>query len=130
MAKWPWLCVLVGVGCSSARGAGALGTPGVGAGGDAAELDALLERGWRAAGVTPAPLASDGEYLRRVSLDLVGRVPTLGETRAFLADPAPDKRARLVDRLLASPEVAQHFADVYSELLWRIDGSKKIEKAD
>src|SRR5688572_21314235 len=65
--------------------------------GPGATLDALLIESWRAAGVTPAPIADDGEFLRRVTLDLVGRVPTLDEISGFLSDRAPDKRARLVD---------------------------------
>src|SRR5687767_5339173 len=70
------------------------------------ELDRALEQQWKAAGVTPAPLADDGEFIRRVSLDLIGRVPTLDETKSFLTDAAADKRARLVDRLLASPAMS------------------------
>src|SRR5262249_2307389 len=52
--------------------------------------------------------ASDAEFLRRVTLDLTGTVPTAATTRAFLSDPSPAKRAALVDRLLASPEHARH----------------------
>src|SRR5262245_50441019 len=74
-----------------------------------AELDRLLESSWRQTGVTPAPPADDGEFLRRVSLDLVGRIPTLAEAKAFLADVGADKRARAVDRLLDGPELADHW---------------------
>jgi hypothetical protein len=81
-------------------------------------IDALVAQAWGAAGITPAPDAEQGEYLRRVTLDLLGRVPTLPETRAFLADAAPDRRARLVDRLLASREFAEHWGDLYADLLF------------
>ena len=67
-------------------------------------------------GVTPA-MATDAEYLRRVSLDLNGVPPTADEARAFLADTAPDKRAKLIDRLLASPHFARHFASVLDLML-------------
>src|SRR5690349_10386999 len=43
------------------------------------DLDALLESGWAKAHVTPAPAASGAEFIRRVTLDLVGRIPTTGE---------------------------------------------------
>ncbi len=59
-------------------------------------------------GVAPQ-LCSDAEFLRRVSLDLVGMPPTAEEARVFLADAEPDKRRRLVDRLLQSPHHAQAF---------------------
>src|SRR5439155_24795860 len=51
-----------------------------------------------------APQSSDGEFLRRVYLDLAGRIPALEETRAFLADTSSDKRTVLIDRLLASED--------------------------
>ncbi len=50
-------------------------------------------------GVPHAPLASDSEFLRRVYLDLTGRLPTVDQARKFLADPSPDKRDQLVDSL-------------------------------
>ena len=106
---------------ATAAGAGSTAVaPGARARGtlDFAALDRLIEASWRNAGVTPAPAASDGEWLRRVTLDLAGRVPTLTEAKAFLADRAPDKRARTVDRLLGSPDFAAHFSDVYADLLF------------
>lgn len=64
-----------------------------------------------------APLASDAEFLRRVYLDLAGMIPPAAEARAFLRDPAADKRARLIDRLLASPEHARHLQYVFDRVL-------------
>jgi len=95
-----------------------------------AHVDELVAASWKQAGVAPAALADDGEFLRRVTLDLVGRVPTLAEAEAFLVDRTPDKRARAVDRLLASPDFAEHWADLYENLLWRTDDSKRIERDD
>lgn len=63
--------------------------------------DEILSR-LQAEGVPAAPLSSDEEFLRRVSLDLTGRIPSAGEIRSFLADPDPDKRNRVIDRLLSS----------------------------
>lgn len=60
-----------------------------------------------------APIASDDEFLRRVSLDLTGIIPTSAEACAFLDDRSPDKRRQLIDRLLASPEYARHMRQVF-----------------
>ena len=57
-----------------------------------------------------APVCSDTDFLRRVSIDLVGAIPPVDRVRAFLADPSPDKRTRLIDELLAAPAHARHFA--------------------
>ncbi len=60
---------------------------------------------------------SDAEFLRRVSLDLVGMPPTSDEARQFIAEPLPEKRKRLVDRLLASPHYARHLANTLDLML-------------
>jgi Protein of unknown function (DUF1549)/Protein of unknown function (DUF1553) len=56
----------------------------------------------------PAPLADDATLLRRLMLDLAGRVPTAAELDAYLADTDPAKKTKLVDRLLAAPAFARH----------------------
>ena len=81
-----------------------------------ADLDRLPEAQWTLAGVTPAAGAADTEYLRRASIDIIGRIPTSEEADRFLADTRPDKRTRLVDQLLASPEYAEHWGDVAVDL--------------
>mgnify|MGYP001300736885 CR=1 FL=1 len=82
-----------------------------------ADIDAVLSRAWEAAGVTPAPLADDSEFLRRVYLDLTGVIPKVSEARAFLRDSASDKRARLVEHLLASPTHATHMANTWRRIM-------------
>jgi hypothetical protein len=82
----------------------------------AAKIDAYFLKRWAAAKVEPAPLADDAEFMRRVYLDIVGRIPRVSEARAFLTDQAPDKRRRLVERLLNNPGYVRHFADVYRAL--------------
>jgi len=62
-------------------------------------------------------VADDAEFLRRVSLDLAGRIPTVEEARTFLQDRQPDKRARLVERLLAGSRYIAHFTNVWRALL-------------
>jgi hypothetical protein len=83
----------------------------------AARIDYQLAARWAAAHVEPAPPADDAEFLRRVYLDLVGRIPSVAEARTFLADARPDRRARLVEELLASPGYVNHFANVWKQLL-------------
>jgi hypothetical protein len=77
-----------------------------------------------------APLASDGEFLRRVSLDLTGMIPTTADTRSFLADTSPDRRAKLIDRLLASPEYARHMQRVTDVVLMRRLAASKVTAAE
>jgi hypothetical protein len=68
-------------------------------------------------GIPPSALCDDATFLRRVSLDLTGRLPSADEARAFLADTAADKRSRKIDALLNSAEYADTFANYWSSLL-------------
>lgn len=79
-----------------------------------AEIDRQVAARWTVAQVQPAPVADDAEFLRRVSLDLVGQIPTAADVRAFLADSAADKRHKTVERLTASPAFARHRARQWS----------------
>ena len=67
-------------------------------------------------GVAPAPLASDAEFLRRVTIDLTGRIPDAATVSAFLADPAGDKRSRMIDTLLASDAFGDRWTFYYDQL--------------
>jgi uncharacterized protein YukE len=67
--------------------------------------------------VPHAPPASDTEFLRRVSLDLTGRIPGADEVRAFLADRDPAKRDKLIDRLLESEAFVEKWAYFYMDLV-------------
>ena len=58
----------------------------------------------------PSALSSDAEFLRRLCLDLTGRLPPVHRVRRFLADPDPQKRTRLIDLLLRSPEFVDHWS--------------------
>lgn len=60
--------------------------------------------------LAPSPLSSDAEFLRRLCLDLTGRLPPVHRVRHFLADPDPHKRDRLIDLLLQSPEFVDHWS--------------------
>ncbi len=71
---------------------------------------------WQRAGVQPAVRCSDAEFLRRVSIDLIGTLPTPDEVRGFVADADLGKRNRVVEELLARPEFVDHWALRYSDL--------------
>jgi hypothetical protein len=78
-------------------------------------IDRRLADKW--ADVVPTPPADDAEFLRRAYLDLTGRIPRPSDVHAFLADPDPDKRAKLIDDLLDSPRYAAHFTNVWRAVL-------------
>ncbi|WP_439631284.1 DUF1553 domain-containing protein [Gemmata sp.] len=78
----------------------------------AAIIDRHLLADWEARGIRPAARTDDAEFVRRAYLDLIGRAPRAPETRDFLDDTDPNKRAALVDRLLTLPAHAGHFAAV------------------
>jgi hypothetical protein len=80
-------------------------------------IDRHVEARWKEKGIQPARAAGDGAWLRRVYLDLAGRIPPLREARDFPQDPSPDKRARLVDKLLRSQAFARHFARTWTQLI-------------
>ena len=71
-------------------------------------------------GIPPSPPADDSTFLRRVYLDAIGTLPTADEARAFLADKAADKRAKLIERLLDRPEYADFWAMKWADML-RVD---------
>jgi hypothetical protein len=81
------------------------------------QLDRRLAQRWEQAGIVPAAVADDAEFLRRVTLDLTGVVPPVSEAQAFLRDPRTTKRQALIDRLLDSPAHATHLADVWRDLM-------------
>ena len=81
------------------------------------KIDELVFAKLRQAGIQPARLCSDGVFVRRVYLDVIGTLPTADEARQFLADQGPNKRRILVDRLLERKEFADYWAMKWSDLL-------------
>jgi hypothetical protein len=67
---------------------------------EVAIINAAIRKGWSDHNLAPSKTATDGEWCRRVYLDLIGRIPTVEELSAYLADHKSDKRERLVDSLL------------------------------
>jgi hypothetical protein len=74
-------------------------------------IDELVVAKLRKLGIVPSEVCTDAEFLRRVSLDMTGTLPTPQEVEAFLADSSPEKRAAKVDELLARPTYAAWWTD-------------------
>jgi len=82
-----------------------------------AKINEFLKQSWKDNDVTPSPRADDGEFARRVSLDILGRTPSFNRLMQFLGDTSPDKRARFVDELLDDPDYAEHFSTIWGNIL-------------
>jgi hypothetical protein len=80
-------------------------------------VDELAAAKWKKLGLRPSPICDDATFLRRATVDLCGRLPTPAEVKAFLADSATDKRAKLIDRLLDSPDYPAYFAMRWGSIL-------------
>src|SRR5262249_29881416 len=83
----------------------------------AADIDRELNKRLAEAKVPVSPQADDAEFMRRVYLDITGRIPTVQQTDAFLTSKDPAKRRKLIDELLASPFYGEHFATIWDNLL-------------
>jgi hypothetical protein len=86
-------------------------------GADRSAIDRFLDARLAAVGATPAPPASDLDFIRRLSLDVRGIIPSAAEIARFLADRAPDRRERLVDAFLADPRWADHWVGYWQDVL-------------
>ncbi len=80
-------------------------------------VDDLTHKKWRQLGLQPSEICPDEQFIRRVSLDITGTLPTPEAVKAFLDDKAADKRAKLVDRLLETPEYSYYFANKWADIL-------------
>jgi hypothetical protein len=83
----------------------------------ARKIDQRILAGLKDRDVAAAPVAGDEEFVRRVYLDLAGRIPRVSEVRAFIDNRRADKRRRLVEKLLDSVNYVNHFANVWRALL-------------
>lgn len=80
-------------------------------------IDELVLKQLQRMKIAPSPPASDHEFVRRAYLDTIGTLPTPQEVRTFLADPAADKRDKLIEQLLARPEFVDYWTYKWSDLL-------------
>lgn len=83
----------------------------------ARRIDVEIDRQLRENNIPASALSDDAEFLRRVTLDLTGQIPTYERTLAFLGSKDVDRRAKLIDELLEAPEFGKHFAAIWSRLL-------------
>lgn len=90
------------------------------------EIDALIADRWNAENVSPAPLADDAEYLRRVYLDIAGKIPSAAEVRRFLEDTSPHKRRDVVEQLLQSPAHLNHFTNKWRSV-WMPESTEDFQ---
>lgn len=81
------------------------------------ELDQLVGKELSESKIAPAPLTTDEQFIRRVTLDLTGQLPTPGDIKDFIADPSNQKRGLVIDKLLASDEFAQHWARYWRDVI-------------
>lgn len=87
------------------------------------QIDALLAKDWQANKLQGNAPVDDATFVRRIYLDVVGRIPTYRETQTFVSDKEAGKRARLIDKLLASEGYAQHMFNFWADILRLISTS-------
>lgn len=80
-------------------------------------IDLFLEARWQTDGIAPAARTDDATFIRRLYLDVMGRIPTPAEMDTFLSDTRSDKRDRSIDQLLATPDAARHLAELFDAML-------------
>lgn len=80
-------------------------------------IDSFINERLRLLKIPPSPVVGDSGFLRRVTLDLTGRLPSRAKVADFTASREPDKRFQLVDELLASDEFTEYWSFVFSKLL-------------
>jgi tetratricopeptide (TPR) repeat protein len=82
----------------------------------AKKIDALVAANYSQHKVAPMPRTDDAQFVRRIYLDIAGRIPTYKEVNAFLHAREPDKRTRLIDELLGSDDYALHFYNYWADV--------------
>lgn len=80
------------------------------------------------AGVTPAPLANDEEFLRRATLDITGRIPSAEKVRQFVSDSSPNKREALVNSLIGSPEYVDRWTMFFGDVVKNVSFTQNLDR--
>jgi len=92
----------------------------------AARIDMLVDGGLKQAGQKPNPLASDEQFVRRVYLDIAGRIPTREEALEFINDTSLSKRAKVIDKLLNSDGYNSHLFNYFADMMRMADSANKV----
>src|SRR5262249_51800207 len=80
-------------------------------------VDQFTLKKWQQLGLVPSETCSDEQFIRRVSVDVTGTLPTPKQVVSFVADRDPQKRSKLVDKLVDSPEYAYFFSNKWADIL-------------
>src|SRR5262245_48692325 len=80
-------------------------------------INELLEKGWKDNKITPSDRCTDHEFIRRASLDIIGRIAKVHEINEFMKWEPSKRRSRLIEKLLESPEYAGNWANIWTNLL-------------
>src|SRR5262245_56916895 len=93
------------------------------------KVDAFIDAKLQEKHLKPTATTTDEEFLRRIYLDAIGRIPTLDETREFLASQDPQKRAKLIRTLLDSPGHVSHEYNYWADILRVKDADDGLGRA-
>ncbi|MFD2158622.1 DUF1549 domain-containing protein [Rubritalea tangerina] len=88
-----------------------------------AEIDYIIESANKEKGINPNPIIDDATFLRRAYLSIIGRIPTMEETKSFLQNTDSQKRTKLIDQLVYSPGFSSHLFNFYANML-RVQSTK------
>ena len=91
-------------------------------------VDQFAHKHWLQLGIVPTDLCNDEQFIRRVALDITGTLATTSQIKDFLADKSADKRDKLIDRLLETPDYSYYFANRWADLL-RVRRGKQANRA-
>jgi hypothetical protein len=119
-------CLLAGVGLARAAEPDGQAAPPRDAAPVSAAIDRELNKRLAQEKILASPAASDAEFVRRVYVDITGRIPTAEQAAAFLDSKDPDKRRKLIDELLASPHYGTHFGIIWSDLIVKRDDANRV----
>jgi hypothetical protein len=84
---------------------------------EAKQIDAILAKTWEAKKLKGNPAVDDATFVRRIYLDIAGRIPTTRETEAYLENKDANKRAKLIDQLLSGEGYVQHMFNFWADVL-------------
>jgi hypothetical protein len=91
------------------------------------KINEFIAAQWKANNLKPSARASDYDFVRRASLDIIGRIATALEVRQFMADPAPTRRTLLIERLLQSDEYARNWGSIWTVWLMTRSANRKYQ---